>query len=93
LCYSLLIGQWDRYERENVPARQRVYWLKRCDNGPFTGADLSTQGEYACQLLGLSVDYTNRLLIIIYYFIIVNLYNLFIYYVIYIALTIMDVLF
>ncbi|KAL5243014.1 hypothetical protein ACI65C_010424 [Semiaphis heraclei] len=59
LCYSLLIGQWDRYERENVPARQRVYWLKRCDNGPFTGADLSTQGEYACQLLGLSVDYTN----------------------------------
>ncbi|XP_050433671.1 uncharacterized protein LOC126841315 isoform X2 [Adelges cooleyi] len=59
LCYSLLIGQWDRYEHDNVPARQRVYWLKRCDNGPFTGADLSTQGEYACQLLGLSVDFTN----------------------------------
>ncbi|XP_050545895.1 uncharacterized protein LOC126908081 isoform X2 [Daktulosphaira vitifoliae] len=59
LCYSLLISQWDRYERDNIPTKQRVYWLKRCDNAPFTGADLSTQGEYACQLFGLSVDFTN----------------------------------
>ncbi|KAI5699319.1 uncharacterized protein LOC113469912 [Diaphorina citri] len=54
LCFSLLIQQWDQYEKCNTPHERRIYWLKRCDNGLFTGAELSTQGEYAAQVLGLS---------------------------------------
>lgn len=46
--------QWDQYETSNTPSERRIYWLKRCDNGLFTGAELSTQGEYASQVLGLS---------------------------------------
>uniref|UniRef100_A0A8D9A350 Uncharacterized protein n=1 Tax=Cacopsylla melanoneura TaxID=428564 RepID=A0A8D9A350_9HEMI len=54
LCFSLLIQQWEQYEKSNTPDERRIYWLKRCDNGIFTGAELSTQGEYAAQVLGLS---------------------------------------
>lgn len=54
LCFSLLIEQWDQYTKTNTPNERRIYWLKRCDNGIFTGAELSSQGEYAAQVLGLS---------------------------------------
>ncbi|XP_050686969.1 uncharacterized protein LOC126980729 isoform X3 [Eriocheir sinensis] len=56
LCYSYLTQQWQLYERDKVPPVKRIYWLKRVDNGPFTGVEVGVQSEYASQLLGLAPD-------------------------------------
>ncbi|XP_028164923.1 uncharacterized protein LOC114356037 [Ostrinia furnacalis] len=54
VCYTFLRQQWEQYDRENKPHSQRFYWMKRLDGKPFIGADMSFQGEYAAQMLGLA---------------------------------------
>ncbi|XP_059178069.1 uncharacterized protein LOC131957349 isoform X3 [Physella acuta] len=53
VCYAFLTQQWDTYERTNTPAIKRLYWLKRLDDGQFTGAEMKLQGEYMAQVMGL----------------------------------------
>ncbi|XP_068211622.1 uncharacterized protein [Palaemon carinicauda] len=56
LCFSCLTQQWESYEREKVPPVKRFYWLKRVDQGPYTGVEGGVQSEYVSQLLGLTTD-------------------------------------
>lgn len=53
VCFMFLTQQWDSYERTKTPAVKRLYWLKRSDNGSFTGAEMRIQGEYIAQVMGL----------------------------------------
>jgi len=53
VCSAFLNQQWDTFERTRTPLIKRLYWLKRTDNGAFTGAEMSVQGEYVAQLMGL----------------------------------------
>ena len=53
VCYAFLTTQWDLYEKSKTPAIKRLYWLKRADNGNFTGAEMRLQGEYIAQVMGL----------------------------------------
>jgi hypothetical protein len=53
VCHAFLNQQWDAFERSRTPLVKRLYWLKRVDNGTFTGAEMSIQGEYMAQLMGL----------------------------------------
>ncbi|XP_053402473.1 genetic suppressor element 1-like isoform X2 [Mercenaria mercenaria] len=53
VCYMFLTQQWESYERSKTPAVKRLYWLKRSDNGSFTGAEMRIQGEYIAQVMGL----------------------------------------
>ncbi|KAJ8302757.1 hypothetical protein KUTeg_019153 [Tegillarca granosa] len=53
VCYAFLTQQWETYERSRTPAIKRLYWLKRMDNGHFTGAEMRLQGEYIAQVMGL----------------------------------------
>ncbi|XP_050398933.1 genetic suppressor element 1 isoform X3 [Patella vulgata] len=53
VCFAFLRQQWEAYERNKTPAIKRLYWLKRSDNGHFTGAEMKFQGEYMAQVMGL----------------------------------------
>uniref|UniRef100_T1GMS3 Uncharacterized protein n=1 Tax=Megaselia scalaris TaxID=36166 RepID=T1GMS3_MEGSC len=57
LCHTLLTNQWDMYEKEGKPYNERIYHFKRDDGKSYIGADMSTQGEYAAQMLGLSAEH------------------------------------
>jgi hypothetical protein len=48
-----LSQQWEGFEKNKTPTIKRLYWLKRTDNGQYTGAEMNTQGEYAALLFGL----------------------------------------
>lgn len=54
VCYAFLTQQWETYERSKTPAIKRLYWLKRADDGHFTGAEMRLQGEYIAQIMGLN---------------------------------------
>ena len=56
VCYAFLNEQWNSYERNKVPLVKRLYWLKRVDNRAFTGAEMSLQGEYVAQVMGLQYN-------------------------------------
>ncbi|XP_053697425.1 uncharacterized protein LOC128744432 isoform X2 [Sabethes cyaneus] len=58
LCFTTFARQWDYHEREGKPISQRLYWLKRTDGKNYIGAEMSTQGEYATQVLGLNPEQT-----------------------------------
>lgn len=53
VCSAFLCQQWEAYEKTHTPAIKRLYWLKRADNGHFTGAEMRLQGEYIAQIMGL----------------------------------------
>ncbi len=53
VCYAFLNQQWDSYERSKTPLVKRLYWLKRNDDGAFTGAEMRMQGEYVAQMMWL----------------------------------------
>ncbi|EDS28853.1 conserved hypothetical protein [Culex quinquefasciatus] len=57
LCFTTFASQWDYHEREGKPISQRLYWLKRTDGKSYIGAEMSTQGEYATQVLGLNPEH------------------------------------
>lgn len=57
MCYVLLTQQWENFEREGKPYNQRVYSFKRVDGKSFIGAEMSSQGEYAAQMLGLTAEH------------------------------------
>lgn len=54
VCFAFLTQQWETYERSKTPAIKRLYWLKRADDGHFTGAEMRLQGEYIAQIMGLN---------------------------------------
>lgn len=56
VCHAFLTQQWDTHERNKTPSLKRLYWLKRADNGQFTGAVMRQQGEYIAQVMGLQYN-------------------------------------
>jgi hypothetical protein len=57
-CMHVLLNKFHCF---SFPLHRRLYWLKRSDNGPFTGAEMVLQGEYAAQVIGLNAaDSTHR---------------------------------
>ena len=59
VCYQFLNQQWESFEITKTPPIKRLYWLKRVDNGTFTGAEMRIQGEYAAQIMGLQYHPTS----------------------------------
>lgn len=56
VCYAFLMQQWQSYEQTKTSPLKRLYWLKRIDNGPYIGANMAQQGEYAAALLGIQLN-------------------------------------
>ncbi|TRY62085.1 hypothetical protein TCAL_11323 [Tigriopus californicus] len=48
-CYTVLMSQWDDYEKNRIPLIKRVYSVKRMDGLPFPNKDLQLEAAHQVQ--------------------------------------------
>ncbi|EEB12768.1 hypothetical protein Phum_PHUM204580 [Pediculus humanus corporis] len=48
--------QWENYEKENTPHGRRLYWLKRTDGMPYTGANMEINRPSSGNEVGITTS-------------------------------------
>ena len=59
VCYSFLISQWESHEKNKTPYYSRLYWLKRVDQGPYSGTDINQDDKDVNASLPLTKSMTH----------------------------------